>query len=357
MFGRLPVPGVIWLGPSLSAGSLPARLCFVRPPPPPSRGGCPRGRLRRCDPSPAAWHTGAYPRRRRPAARKAGSFASLRSPACRLPAISATRSSASGGVRYRSWSPGRAPTTRAAWLGQHLSTRPSGLVWPACPTLAGSPAPQQPSARRPGPEDSIPPPAPRWGGCGSPSLGRCALVAALPRLRLTAPGGEMPPAEDAPASLPAPVPSWPASCLSSPRDSCPRLVAGPGSLTSPHGSRALRRPARRPPGSASSTSRACAVQLRSLALVAAHRSWVALRPLRASRHRSRGCASYAATPPPSGTPLPSWGPCQRCPLRSLHAPPPLLRCGALRWPAPCGPGHPWQDGQGSIPARRSAPSR
>ena len=122
------------------------------------------------------------------------------------------------------------------------------------------------------PEDLIPPPAPLRGGCGSPSLVRCALVAALPRLRLPAPSGEGPPAEEAPASLPAPEPSWPASCLSSPRASCPRLVAGPGSRTSPHGSRALRRPALRPPGSASSTSRACAVQLRSLALVAAHGS-------------------------------------------------------------------------------------
>ena len=122
------------------------------------------------------------------------------------------------------------------------------------------------------PEDLIPPPAPLRGGCGSPSLVRCALVAALPRLRLPAPSGEGPPAEEAPASLPAQEPSWPASCLSSPRASCPRLVAGPGSRTSPHRSRALRRPARRPPGSASSTSRACAVQLRSLALVAAHGS-------------------------------------------------------------------------------------
>ena len=205
------------------------------------------------------------------------------------------------------------------------------------------------------PEDLIPPPAPLRGGCGSPSLGRCALVAALPRLRLPAPGGEGPPAEDAPASLPAQEPSWPASCLSSTRASCPRLVAGPGSRTSPHGSRALRRPARRPPGSASSTSRACAVQHRSLALVAAQGSWVAFCPLRASRLRGRGFASYAATPPPSGTPLPPWVPHPRCPLQSLHAPPPLLRCGALRWPAPCGLSHPWQDGQGSLPARGLAP--
>ena len=122
------------------------------------------------------------------------------------------------------------------------------------------------------PEDLIPPPAPLRGGCGSPSLVRCALVAALPRLRLPAPSGEGPPAEEAPASLPAPEPSWPASCLSSPRASCPRLLAGPGVRASPHRSRALRRPALRPPGSASSTSRACAVQLRSLALVAAHGS-------------------------------------------------------------------------------------
>ena len=193
------------------------------------------------------------------------------------------------------------------------------------------------------------PPAPRWGVAVlrpwiappwslpgdlrsvAPSLRlRCApspftrslspAARPLPRLSLPAPGGLGPPAEDAPASLPAPEPPWPASCLTSPRASCPRLVAGPGVRTSPHGSRALR-------------------------------------PLRASRLRGRGCASYAATPPPSGTPLPPWGACPRCPLLSLHAPPPLLRCGALRWPAPCGPCHPWQDGQGSIPARRSAPNR
>ena len=177
----------------------------------------------------------------------------------------------------------------------------------------------------------------------------------LPRLRFPAPGGEGPPAEEAPASMPAQEPSWPASCLSSPRASCPRLLAGPGVRASPHRSRALRRPALRPPGSASSTSRACAVQLRSLALVAAHGSWVALRPLRASRLRGRGFASYAATPPPSSTPLPPWEACPCCPLRSLDAPPPLLRCGALRWPAPCGPSHPWQDGQGSIPAHGQPP--
>ncbi len=230
------------------------------------------------------------------------------------------------------------------------------------------------------------PPAPRWGVAVlrpwiappwslpgdlrsvAPSLRlRCApspftrslspAARPLPRLSLPAPGGLGPPAEEAPASLPAPEPPWPASCLTSPRASCPRLVAGPGSRTSPHGSRALRRPARRPPGSASSTSRACAVQLRTLALVAAQGSWVALRPLRASRLRGRGCASYAATPPPSGTPLPPWGACPRCPLRSLDASPPSLRFGRLRWPAPCGPCHPWQDGQGSLPARRSVPSR
>ena len=119
-------------------------------------------------------------RHRRPATRKAGSCAALRllrSRAFRLPAVSATRSSATGGVRCRSWTPGRAPTTRAAWLGQHLGTRPSGLVWPACQAMAGSPAPSPTSARRPVPVELILPPAPRWGGCGSSSLDRSTLVA------------------------------------------------------------------------------------------------------------------------------------------------------------------------------------
>ena len=177
----------------------------------------------------------------------------------------------------------------------------------------------------------------------------------LPRLRFPAPGGKDAPAEDAQASMPAQEPPWPASCLVSPRASCPRLVAGPGVRTAPHRSRALRRPALRPPGSASSTSRACAGQLRPLTALPASSSWVALCPLRASRLRGRGFARYAATPPPSGTPLPvrGRGP-PRC-LRSLDAPPPSLRFGALRWPAPCGPSRPWQDGQGSLPARRQAP--
>ena len=202
------------------------------------------------------------------------------------------------------------------------------------------------------PEDLILPPAPRWGGVVATSLYRSALVATLPRLRLPAPGGEGPPAKEAPASLPAQEPSWPASCLTSPRASCPRLVAGPGVRTAPHRSRALRRPALRPPGSASSTSRACAGQLRSLTPWPASSSWVALCPLRASRLRGRGFARYAATPPPSGTPLPVWGRGPHRCLRSLDASPPSLRFGRLRWPAPCGPSRPWQDGQGSIPARR-----
>ena len=157
--------------------------------------------------------------------------------------------------------------------------------------------------------------------------------------------------------MPAQEPPWPASCLVSPRASCPRVVAGPGVRTARHRSRALRRPARRPPGSASSTSRACAGPLRSLTALPASRSWVALCPLRASRLRGRGFARYAATPPPSGTPLLVRG--RRPPrcLPSLNAPPPSLRFGRLRWPAPCGPSRPWQDGQGSIPARRWAPSR
>ena len=370
MSGSLPGIGVTWLGPLVPSGRLPARPCFDRPPRPPPGGSCPRGKLRRCAPPLAAWGHGAHPRRHRPAARKAGSCAPLRSPAFRLPGISSARSATSGGARWPNRSPGRAHTPRAAWLGWHPGVRPSGLVWPACPVLAGVPAPWPNSARRPGPEDWILPPAPRWGGVVATSLYRSALVAPgspafvrsftpaarpLPRLRFPAPGGKDAPAEDAQASMPAQEPPWPASCLVSPRASCPRLVAGPGVRTAPHRSRALRRPALRPPGSASSTSRACAGQLRPLASLPTHSSWVALCPLRASRLRGRGFARYAATPPPSGTPLPvrGRGP-HRC-LRSLDASPPSLRFGRLRWPAPCGPSRPWQDGQGSLPARRQAP--
>jgi len=154
---------------------------LITPPRPPHGGSCPRGRLRRYAPSPAAWHTSATPRRHRPAARKAGSFAPLRSPAFRLPAIRATRSSALGSVRYPPRSPGRVPTTHAAWLGQRLGGCPSGLVWPACPVLAGSPAPPHPSARRPGPQELIPPCPPRGEVVGSP------LQASLPRFALLAP--------------------------------------------------------------------------------------------------------------------------------------------------------------------------
>ena len=73
--------------------------------------------------------------------------------------------------------PGRAQTPRAARLGWLLGSRPSGLVWPACPVLAGDHAPWPNSARRPGPEDSILPPAPRWGEVVATSLYRSALVA------------------------------------------------------------------------------------------------------------------------------------------------------------------------------------
>ena len=195
-----PLRGVWWQagfpGQALSGMEQPCQreaclhgLALIAPPRPPHGGSRPRRRLRRCAPQPAAWHSRANPRRHRPAARKAGSFATLRFRAFRLPVVSATRSSASGGVRYRSWPPGRAQTTRAARLGLHLSNCPSGLVWPACQAIASSPAPSPSLARRPEPEDSIPPPAPLRGGCGTPSLDCFALVASLPRLRFPAPGG------------------------------------------------------------------------------------------------------------------------------------------------------------------------
>ena len=177
MSGSLPGIGVTWLGPLVPSGRLPARPCFDRPPRPPHGGSCPRGKLRRCAPPLAAWGHGAHPRRHRPAARKAGSCAPLRSPAFRLPGISSARSATSGGARWPNRSPGRAHTPRAAWLGWHPGVRPSGLVWPACPVLAGVPAPWPNSARRPGPEDWILPPAPRWGGVVATSLYRSALVA------------------------------------------------------------------------------------------------------------------------------------------------------------------------------------
>ena len=152
-------------------------LALIAPPRPPHGGSCPRGRLRRCAPPPTARGDITQSKRHRPAARQAGSSAALRSRASRLPAIGTAASAAAGGDRYRHRSPGRAPTPRAARLGQHLGTRPSSLVWPACPALAGTPAPQQPSARRPGPEDLILPPAPRWGVVVVTSLYRFALVA------------------------------------------------------------------------------------------------------------------------------------------------------------------------------------
>ena len=254
----------------------------------------------------------------------------------------------------------RAPSSRV--LGRHDQPRhagqdlkigfsplpPAGGVWSSRPCIA-------PPCSLPCPLRSVAPSLRLRCAAATLTRSLTAGTRPLPRLRLPAPGGEGPPAEEAQASLPAQEPSWPASCLASPRASCPRLVAVPGGRTSPHRSRALRRPALRPPGSASSTSRACAGQLRPLTPWPASSSWVALCPLRASRLRGRGFARYAATPPPSGTPLPvrGRGP-HRC-LRSLDASPPSLRFGRLRWPAPCGPSRPWQDGQGSIPARRQAP--
>ncbi len=153
---------------------------LIAPPRPPHGGGCPRGKLRRCAPPLAAWGHGAHPRRRRPAARKAGSCAALRSRAFHLPVISSAGSAAPGGARWPTRSPGRAPTPRAAGLGWLLGTRPSGIVWPACPVLAGVPAPWPNSARRPGPEEWNLPPAPRWGGVVVTSLYRSALLAPVP---------------------------------------------------------------------------------------------------------------------------------------------------------------------------------
>ena len=150
---------------------------LIAPPRPPHGGSCPRGRLRRCAPPPTARVPDPQSTRQRPATRQAGSSAALRSPASRLPAVCAASSAAVGGARWPSRSPGRAHTPRAAGLGWLLGTRPSRMVWPACPAFARTPAPSPTSARRPGPEDSILPPAPRWGGVVATSLYRSALVA------------------------------------------------------------------------------------------------------------------------------------------------------------------------------------
>ena len=150
---------------------------LIAPPRPPHGGSCPRGRLRRSAPPPTARVPDPQTTRQRPATRQAGSSAALRSPASRLPAVCAASSAAVGGARWPSRSPGRAHTPRAAGLGWLLGTRPSGIVWPACPVLAGVPAPWPSSARRPGPKECTLPPAPRWGGVVVTSLYRCALVA------------------------------------------------------------------------------------------------------------------------------------------------------------------------------------
>ena len=111
-------------------------------------------------------------------------------------------------------------------------------------------------------------------------------------------------------------------------------MAVPSSLWS----RALRGPALRTAGYAS-FARRCARRPSPVArtLVAASVG-VAFCPLRAGRLRGSGFASFAATPPPSSTPLGWLGRRGRRSLPSLDASPPSLRVGRLRWPAPCGPG-------------------
>ena len=337
MSGSLPGISVTWSGPVVPSGRLPARPCFNRPSPPPSRGGAalaesfvaallrlPLGgmvhipgavaRLRgrpgaalRFAPVPSTCRSSA-PQGRRPRVAPAGR---LDRPAARQPR--APPGSAGSSVPAPPVLSGpRAPSSRVfqrpgqtRHAGQDLKSGisplpPAGGVWSSRPCIA-------PPCSLPCPLRSVAPSLRLRCAAATLTRSLTAGTRPLPRLRLPAPGGEGPPAKEAPASLPAQEPPWPASCLTSPRASCPRLVAGPGDRTAPHRSRALRRPALRPPGSASSTSRACAGQLRPLTALPSSASCISSCPLRAGRLRGHGFASYAVTPPPPDTPLPSWG--------------------------------------------------